>query len=75
MNEMTFKWYSQFKDLDISFQMYSITKIFVNVTKFINQKNPKFTKNENRENGPKRPKMVSFFQAQNPHQKTKNEYY
>ena len=38
----------QFKGRDITFQRHSITKVFVIVRKFINQKNPKFTENENR---------------------------
>ena len=56
--------------------MHSITKAFVIVKKFINQKNRKFKKNENRKNGPKiqNGKWAQiFFQAHNPDQKTKKK--
>ena len=70
---------NKIKDLDVTFQMHSINKIF-DIVKFLkNEKNQKLKIKRERigkmaQKGPKGKKAQIFFQAKNSHKNEKNEH-
>ena len=69
---------SQINNLDVTFQMHSITKIFDIVEYLKNEKNQKLKEKKERigkmaQKGRKRQKGLIFFEANNPQTKTKKK--